>query len=103
MFRERNVINTYLDAYEIFMLNLLISAFPSPTHITDFPNRKAHYGAIVPPLGVDDSEVKCDVQIKYRKYVLYIKYLKWYNFHNRQVKVSKTILFSENRIHMRLE
>ena len=45
---ERNVINTYLDAYEIFMLNLLISAFPSPTHITDFPNRKAHYGAIVP-------------------------------------------------------
>ena len=34
MFRERNVINTYLDAYEIFMLNLLISAFPSSTHIT---------------------------------------------------------------------
>ena len=56
MFRERNVINTYLDAYEIFMLNLLISAFPSPTHITDFPNRKAHYGAIVPMIV---SQMRC--------------------------------------------
>lgn len=34
MFREGNVINTYLDAYEICMPDLLTSDFPPSTYIT---------------------------------------------------------------------